>query len=245
MIYLPAILALAAALFGIRGAAKWDDKQPGIPWWRRITIAGWLAALLALMSATASIVDAQKAAETKRELVKQQQLSKRLAFGQLREALGVLVNPLVFLMSSDCRSDDLVRVVDCALREDFLTRLEAISVMARPDPLFLPRVSSWAEFIGVSANRADDKLESVLVQFRSELDEKTLNGVEALRKSGQLTILMSLPSMVVLNQQQGVDPRRMTLRMALLGPREPDYDYVPFLRNVRSLLVEADTALKK
>ena len=245
MSYLPALLALAAALIGIRGASKWNDKTPGVHWWKRITIAGWLAALLAILSATLSLVEAQKATEIKLELDREKQSAKRLAYRQLHDALGQLLDPFVFLMSGDCRSDDLVHVVDCASKTEFLERLGSISVMDRPDPLFLPRVENWAAFIGTAASRADDKLESVSVQFRSELGVEATTNIDSLRESGQLTILMSVPSMVVLNQQNGGDPRKLTLQLAFLGPREPEHDYLPFMRTVRSLLVEADAAIAK
>ena len=244
MRYLPALLALASALVAvIRG--KWDE---GVSWrslMKYVTAAGWITITLAIASAGLSVADAHKAAVKERELEKQKLVVKRLAFSQLREALGQIINPFVFLHSGECRTDDLVKLVDCSMTDAFLTRIGHISITDRPDPLFLPTTSSWAGFIARSAALGDTELESFETSFRDGIDEDILNKVEGIRKSGELVIMMALPTMVAANQQHHNGPKRISLRLALLGPADADNGYKQFMQTIRQLLVQANAILPR
>ena len=129
------------------------------------------------------------------------------------------------------------------MTDEFMTRIGSIAVTDRLDLLFLPTVNSWAQFISRSVSLADPELEGVATNFRDDLGEDVLNGVDTIRKSPELVILLSLSSMVEMNRQQHADPRRISLQLALLGPAGADNVYKQFMKTVRQLVVKTDFIL--
>lgn len=231
MSYISALIALAATILGVRGHT-WNDRSMSHRWWQRITVAGWAAITLALLSAGVSLKEAHLAASREQELRQRQLASARLAFQELHEALGILTQPFVFLASGDCRTDDLVKLADCALAGPFIAHLWNVKIYDPPEPLFLPSQRSWATYIAQAANQGDEALKNVTLQFHSDLPPDVLASIDSIRNSGELVGMMSLSSLLTMNEAQHRDVNSITIGLALSGFKD---DYVPFFELVKRL----------
>jgi hypothetical protein len=222
--YFAIVLTLAVALVGIRGRT-WDDTPGRGRWWRRITLTGWAAVGLAVCSGALSLFEARRAAEKQARI-------ERIAYGQVREALNVMLQPYLFLATGDCRTDSATKLADCALDTSFREHLWTMKILDRPNPEFLPFTPSWASLSAKSAAQASESLEDVEVQFRSDLSPDVLSMIDALRNSGQLIAAMSFLHLVQLNRDQGKDVDQITIGLAMSGFAN---DYVPFFKLTKRL----------
>jgi hypothetical protein len=245
-----ALIALIATLAGIAGDT-WDKTKTG---WRRLTRKGYLVIAVGLATFIVAIVQAKAEAARRDQQEAKDRLLLSAASAAIFDAMQDLVRPFNLAIRESRFSNDPAERESIVFNRFFSTPFQDIVEIASPEftrtldeilATGCPRefgrgaTCEWADIFARDAASSDKAMERIIKDYAGILDTATLKDVVAIRNHPMLLHLMSAASMVEHARQQGQDVRGITMSWIMLGPHEPEDEYVPFFRLVKDLLRRA------
>jgi hypothetical protein len=199
--YLPAIIALSALMFSVRGGT-WDHKQRGL---RHITKIGWLSLGLGIAACIVSLIQTYTS-ERKQEWQEQQKAEVRaIAEGELHESILSMFSPFEKLYWNIMYEFPTLPQCDSCFRDHnaFSTWLTTPAIMEKfyhyyinDSPKWPEDDRTWGNLFYSNTKEVLADMERTLEKYSMYLDAETMTDVKRLEmhEFTQSTLIFNIGS---------------------------------------------------
>ncbi len=254
---IPLIIGLLSALIGIRGDT-WHDRAKG---WRRLTLTGWIVAVLAVGSFAAALLNAYSSHKEVAQKLRKETLLTAQAGQDVLDALNRFLVPLEqILETTESPPTDQTKLeeyvisrhmkdgsdyLDAFMSDAFIERLRMMPAKTCPFPEEKDPDCRLDRIVSGYSRTFESQMRDLLPRYQSVLDADLAALMEEARNHKMLSIFRATASNVERNRELGKDVDQITLGWLLFGPHEPNELYRPYLRILKDLKTAASKIVRE